>query len=222
MREPSDDDPEVPAWRDAYARIQVDGSLACPSDERLASLALGELGGAERTELTGHVVSCRRCSRAMKDLLELQREAERELPPSRRRGWPRWRIAVAAAVVIFVAGLPVLLRRNGPSPGATPSFPRGQAAAAGAIEPTDRSTLSAAPARLRWPKETGADGYQVVLYDLESTPIWESPVVVAAEVEIPASVRTALRVGSDYYWRVTTIAGIDRRSSPLHRFHLAP
>jgi hypothetical protein len=219
MREPGDDDPEISAWRDAYARIQVDGSPACPSDERLASLALGELVGAERTDLTEHVVSCRRCSRAMKDLLELHRESERQLRPSRRLGW---RIAIAASLVIFVVGLPILLRRNGPSPRATPSFPRGQAPSAGAIEPPDRATLPIAPAVLRWPNEAGTDGYQAVLYDAESTPIWESPVVVEPEVEIPASVRTALRVGSSYYWRVTTIAGIDRRSSPLHRFHLAP
>jgi hypothetical protein len=222
MREPSEDDAGVPAWRDAYARIQVEGSDACPSDERLASLALGELVGAERSELTGHVVSCKRCSLATRDLLDLRRESERGLPRPRRRRWPRWRIAVAAAAVVSVVGIPILLRRAGPSAPATPSFPRGQAEATGAIEPPDRATLPIAPAVLRWPKEAGADGYQAVLYDAEATPFWESPVVVEPEVEIPASVRAALRAGSHYYWRTTTIAGIDRRSSPLRRFHLAP
>jgi hypothetical protein len=222
MRKPSDDDPATPAWREAYARIQVDGSPTCPSDERLASLALGELAGAAHIELTGHVVACRRCSRTMKDLLELHRESRRGLLPLGRRGWHGWRIAVAAAVVIFVVGLPFLLRRNDRLPRASPSFARGQAPEAAAIEPTDRATISAAPARLRWPKEAGADGYQVVLYDSESTPIWESPVVVEPELEVPDSARTTLRAGNDYYWRVTTVVGIDRRSSSLHRFHLAP
>jgi hypothetical protein len=112
------DDPELKDWRRAYRRLQEAGSEACPPDEALAALALGEVSEQERTELADHVASCRRCAATYRDLLDVHREAQRAeaavtnpgatAAPRRRTAW-----AVAAAAglaAVSLAGWNLALR----------------------------------------------------------------------------------------------------------------
>lgn len=99
------DDPELKDWRRAYRRLQEAGSDACPPDEALAALALGEVAAQERTALADHVASCRRCAAAYRDLLDLHREAQRAgaaasvvAAPRRRTAWALAAAAGLAAV----------------------------------------------------------------------------------------------------------------------------
>jgi len=64
----------------------------------------------------------------------------------------------------------------------------------------------------------GAEGYEVALFDFESTPLWQSPRLAAPEVSLPESVRERLQSGGRFFWRVTTRKGIDRLLSGLHEF----
>lgn len=106
------EDPELKDWRRAWRRLQEAGSDACPPDEALAALALGEVSAEERTALADHVASCRRCSAVYRDLLDLHREAQRlagaapaaapdaTAAPPRRTAW-----AVAAAAALAAVSL---------------------------------------------------------------------------------------------------------------------
>jgi hypothetical protein len=157
----------------------------------------------------------------MKDLLDLHRESRLELPSGAARPSRGLWLGAAAAILLAALAVPLLQMRTERSSGA-PSSPRGEATAQDSVTPPDRAVLASPPERLAWAEVAGAEAYETVLYDDESTPIWSGPVVRATEVEIPEAVRAGLRPGSDYYWRVTAIVGIERRSSALHRFHLAP
>ena len=218
-------DPSSEPWQDAYGHLQAEGTEACPDADRLSALLVDELPERERTELADHVIACRRCSATMRDLMELQREAEPELPaaPKTRAGvLTRWRIAAAAAVVVIGAASSLFLWQSDrivrPGPGAV----RGPAPAATALQPADGATLAAAPTQFSWPAEEAATGYTVELYDFESTPIWKSPRLDEPQLVLPDEIGTQLRPGHLYYWRVTAEIGIERRESPLHRFSLAP
>ncbi|HEX2223053.1 MAG TPA: hypothetical protein VHN15_02480, partial [Thermoanaerobaculia bacterium] len=63
------DDPELMDWRRAYRRLQEAGSDACPPEEALAALAVGEVPEERRAALADHVVACRRCAALYRDLL---------------------------------------------------------------------------------------------------------------------------------------------------------
>lgn len=215
-------------WRDTYRRLQSEGTPSCPGTERLCALVLGELAEKERLELADHVVSCKRCSETMRDLLELHGEAAPELsiaaprPASAWRALGGWRLAGAAAVVGLALGLTFVARRSPAPPAAPHPAVRGSAGAVVGLEPEDRATLSLPPARLEWPAEEGVEGYSIVLYDFEATPLWESPLVSVPAIEIPEAVRAQIASGGTYYWRVTSLTGIERRQSDLHSFTLAP
>lgn len=108
------ENPELKDWRRAYRRLQEAGSDACPPEEALAALAVGEIPEAERAPLADHVVSCRRCAALYRDLLDLHKEARRAgadvpvssatptltAPPRRRAAW-----AVAAAAAVAAVSL---------------------------------------------------------------------------------------------------------------------
>lgn len=58
-------------WRDSYRALQSEHVEACPGDERLAALVVGEIEGEAREALADHVVGCRPCSEAYRDLLRI-------------------------------------------------------------------------------------------------------------------------------------------------------
>lgn len=226
MRDAPGGDPlrreELERWREVYAAELPEAGATCPSEERLAALAMGEVSGAARTELADHVVACPRCAEAYRTLAELHRaagEAGRGREPERTRK-RSWLLAGAAAAALAAAvGLAVFeLPERPPGEGAV----RGTGAGELDTDPADGARLAAAPERLSWsPGETREEEvtYRVVLYDAESVPLWQSEPTEERSVELPGPVREDLTPGT-YYWRIRAEAGFERSSSPLLRFEI--
>ncbi|MGH9382488.1 MAG: zf-HC2 domain-containing protein [Thermoanaerobaculia bacterium] len=203
--------PEERAWREAYQSGMQTGSGACPGNETLAALVLGELSGNERAALVRHVSECRRCAEGYRTLLALHAEAGSMLPRRRMR-WP----AVAAAAVLAV-GLGVTLvwlARTG-GPGAVDDAVRGGSVDEKAVDPADGAVLPSPPVALSWPADADATGYRVRLYDSAAEPLWESHPIASSEIELPPSVREDLIAGQAYFW-VVEVAGSStgRRQGP--------
>jgi hypothetical protein len=100
----------------------------------------------------------------------------------------------------------------------TESSERAQISSKLSVNPPDGATLAESPARLSWSPFAEAATYRVVLYDYQSTPIWESNRSREMSVVIPESVRQGLRANQPYYWRVVAEETIAQRQSELFQF----
>ena len=198
-----------------YRRTMSPGSSACPGDETLAALAVGELAGEERERVVDHLVGCRRCVESYQTLRELHREASQSKPiaapmtPGRGR-WARSALAVAA-LALAALGLSYWV---GVVPISEPSDLAMQLRNSVAIEreitPVD-GAIGPAPLFLAWPPQVGATGYRVVLFDAAAESIWESDVSSEVRLSLPEAVVSALRAGESYFWVVRT-RGLAERS----------
>lgn len=211
------------AWRRAYLAALPRAAGGCPSDERLAALALGEVSGDERAGLADHVVACRRCAESLRTLRALHGAA----PPQDRWRWgggTRRRLLAGAAAAVVAVVVIVALFQLAPAPPDDGRF-RGAAVAAPETEPADGARLAAPPKRLAWKRLGGpaADDvrHRVVLYDAESIPLWRSEPTGEGAVELPAEVRRRLLPGV-YYWRIHTADGLESSATPLFRFEIVP
>jgi hypothetical protein len=88
--------------------------------------------------------------------------------------------------------------------------------------PPDGATLQEAPFDLSWTASSDATGYTVMLYDAESTPIWESESLTVPRVVVPPEVRAEIVPGAVYSWRVISVVGGEGRQSPPYRFTVQP
>ena len=75
MSDPSRDDLDLKAWRQAYRALQAPGSLACPSDDQLIALVLNEVCVGKRQCLGDHIVQCQRCTDTYRLLVRLCQDA---------------------------------------------------------------------------------------------------------------------------------------------------
>ena len=75
-RERGPQNPSLDTWRAPYRKTQAAGSVDCPAPERLAELVLGQLAGSEQDRVPDHVVSCHRCTAAVRNLIDLRKEAD--------------------------------------------------------------------------------------------------------------------------------------------------
>jgi hypothetical protein len=213
------DDPTLREWRETYRATLAQGSAACPDADRLVALLVGGPEGEARQDVADHVVTCSRCHAAFRKLVALHESAEsasREESSSRR--WRRT-LALAAAISLVAVGLWVTVWKA-PGRDRVPA-PRGPAAASAATEPPDLAVLAEPPRSFRWAAEDGVESFRVVLYDRESTPIWESPDLVEPALDLPAAVRDAMVPGR-YYWHVVRYRGVEEERSALHRFSIEP
>lgn len=191
--------PETRSWRAAYEAGMGEGSDACPGDEAVAALVLGELDADERRRVADHVTDCRRCAASYRALRALHTEAQNGPSRRRRARWP----AVAAAAVLAVglgATLVWLGRAGGPGPmdGAL----RGGAPFEETVQPADGAVLDGSLPTFSWPAQTGAEAYRLRIYDESAEPLWESPMRSATSVTLPAHVATRLTGGGRYFWTV--------------------
>ena len=232
--------------RDAYRSAASRPPGPCPDAGTLAAFAgAGEspIDEALRGNVVDHVARCTNCADEVKALLELREVidaavhapapidiADDDPAPLRwLTAWARWRSNPARAVPLMilvlacVLGVSFVVWRS--SQLAAIPDDRDRSASAWTIDtvPSDRAVLASAPARLEWSSSTTtAEIYRVMLYDAESTVIWESPGVTTPFVDIPVDVRQKLLVGGSVFWRVVAVSGIDRRESSLHRFTIRP
>lgn len=187
--------PEIDELRELYRQeLQRPGTEECPDDERLASLALGEIEGDERDRLADHVVQCSACAESTRLLMELHREARTRRP---RSLWSSNLVRFLAAAVVLVA-LGVLLRGT-PLWNAPGDVERGTGVT---TTPEDGAELTSPPRRLTWPRQTGASSYRVRLYDSTANLLWESEIGDRPAIELPTSVADDLESGSSYFWTV--------------------
>ena len=101
-----------------------------------------------------------------------------------------------------------------------PSVQRGETPPTSDVVPEDGATLDSVPVRFVWESQREADSYRIVLFDLESTPLWTNDRVTERSVEVPEEVRAMLLPGRAYYWRVVSRTGVESSESPLYRFKL--
>jgi hypothetical protein len=180
------------------------GSAACPPDEELAALALGEVRGDARLALADHVVGCRRCAESHRTLLELHAAAG----PARARTWIAAASAAAAAAVLALS-----LSAPPPAPDASGDVRRGAAAAG--VEPAPGGTLDRPPSRLRWPPQPGARGYQVRMYDATGDGLWSSTTLDVTLLELDGKATRPLEAGHAYFWTVEVVGRPGARLGPF-------
>lgn len=227
MSERDPNEPTLAPWRETFRDAQTAGATSCPTPEALSGLFLEDLAGEARIQLADHVVGCRRCTRVMQDLLLLHGEAGHDFGEDvrdthGRAPWRRWQLAAAAAVVVVGVALAASLWER-IVPGVPPApAERGTIAVPADVEPPDGAVLRRAPERFGWPEVEGAGSYRLVLYDWESTPLWESPEVQAPTVSLAGNVGGELEPNRTYYWRVSVLVGVEWRQLPLYRFDIAP
>jgi hypothetical protein len=133
----------------------------------------------------------------------------------------KWGVPLAAGIVVLGGGLVVVTWWNPPAAGPFPPARAGLPPDRG-VHPPHRSELSAPPAEFRWPAVDGADTYWVVLYDHESTVVWESVGTPDPVVAFPESMREVMPMARYYDWTVSADVGEIGIDSPRYRFRLIP
>lgn len=212
---------------DAEAARASRDSRGCPAAEVVGRLSRQEASRAERMAFAEHLLTCPDCAveyRLARSLDGLEREAStcsgdpRPAAPRREEARIPSRLAWAAAAGLAMAiGLTAtwLLYRRAES---ISSQERGTTESTAAVGPPDGATLADPPAELTWTAVGGAEQYRVVLYDAESTPIWEAAALRQPRAPLSDAVRTQLSRGGDFYWRVEARERAERLSSRLYRF----
>ncbi|RME48131.1 MAG: hypothetical protein D6791_04080 [Chloroflexi bacterium] len=214
--------------------------VECLTAETLRRAANRELSQPERERVADHLMVCADCAEEYRLIRSLRPWAERIAAASgdraeteaKGRRWmasvsrwwkrvaqrPRWRAAAGIAVLVVAAGATLTLWRARQPGRALIPGQRGGGSVVMEVEPPNRAVLPEPPRQLTWSTVEGAERYQVVLYDVESTPIWESPWVASPSVTLPKTVGQKLQREQPYYWRITVMIGIERRQSQVFQF----
>ena len=195
--------------QDAYRALQHEGSSACPSDDELAGLVVGDVDDARRALLADHVVSCRRCTESAAILFETHREtsgAGRAAPIARRL----WFSLAAAAAALVVVGL--LVARPGAR---APAAERGASGPSAGVVPPDGAALDEPPTRFEWPTTAEAESYRLELYRDSGELVWDGGRQTDTRAPLPAAARARLSAGA-YYWVVEIEGPLGKtRSGPF-------
>src|SRR5262249_49379759 len=85
-------------------------------------------------------------------------------------------------------------------------------------ERQNKAAINDPPQRLAWSAIEGGLTYRVVLYDFQSTPIWESGRLRENSATLPESIRQVLLRNQPYYWRIIFEDKIEQRQSELFQF----
>lgn len=201
------------AYRDGTRRAR---QIDCPDSEMLPRAAAGELPPAELDALVSHLASCSDCS----EELQLARPllVKGAAPGGARRTWHL--VLPLAAAVLLAAGVAILTRS--PSRPGGPSAVRGAESSGERTVPPNGARLPEPPAGLEWTNAPPAESFEIVVFDAASTEVWRSTPSVAPKAVLPAGFRSSLRPGAPYYWRILAVRGVERSTSPLFRFEIAP
>lgn len=202
------------------ATARSGGGASCPDAETLALAAGGDLEESERLALADHLAACSDCVAEYRLLAPPRaEETDGEVRPFRPRP-AAWRIAAIAASLVLASGITAAVWLGGATDPPAPSD-RGAQPTGARVEPADGARLASPPGRLAWEPSGAARRYRVVIFDAESTPVWESAEVGEASLALPDDLRARLRDGR-FYWRFTTIGDGGPRESQTFQFDVAP
>lgn len=154
------------------------------------------LSGSELDAAEAHLASCHRCRAEIVDLTKVLR----------RRGRPRLLYvgglsAAAAATLLFVAGTWEAAR----SPAETHRDAVSNARVAVQLIPP--TTHSDARTTWRWGPVSGADRYELTVFDADGKIVWDT---TTRESVVKAPAVGRLEIGRKYFWRVRARIGWDR------------
>jgi hypothetical protein len=209
------DDPKDDALFAAYAARSHAAAPAspCPDPNELAALGEGRLVGSEADELSGHLVSCDACRRAVAGVAIVER-----VPAPRPRSILRL-LAPLAAAAVFVAALVVFLDRPRDSrevalaaakelaaerPDLFAGFEPLKSGRAAPPSPQRGALALLAPAGVvlearpsfQWEQVPGVARWTVTLFTAEGDPLWTAESAAPA-LAYPAA-ETALAPGARY------------------------
>ncbi len=212
----------------------------CPDADLLFRTATGAVDADEKGRFVDHLVTCSSCAEEYRLVLFSARtsapeQAGGELPAGRGRATPswlglaalswiqRWRFATAIALIVIATSASLVVWQMSRQVDDSSDTIRGVTSVAVEVVPPDRSVLSEPPGELSWSAVEHADTYRIVIYDYQSTPVWESAPASATSVALPDSVRQQLKGrGGVTYWRILVQQGIESRSSDLFQFTIKP
>jgi hypothetical protein len=206
-----------------------DGTLSseCAAPDLLMRAAANELEPRERDRLADHLIQCSDCAGEYRLVASLASETSPAGAVAETRRWIGWvfanparRAAAAAAVLIVAAGVWLGVSRSSAPDNVTPNS-RGAAPLFTAVQPEDGAVVAGAAGRLSWSSKLPAESYQVIVYDLEATPIWESQQTREIYIDLPEQVRARFKAGGVFYWRVISRRGVDYQRSELFRFTIS-
>lgn len=218
----------------------------CPDEELLVNAALKRLTNREREELVDHLAACSDCAQEYRLINSIKLApqpiaAEYGQPAvnsrsagsvarclailrdfSERLLWSaRWRVAAVALIMLIAAGASLMIWRAERFEDEAISNVRGNAAIMMQVEPPDRAVLVETPASFSWSKVESAVNYKIVVYDIESTPIWESAATTETTISLPEKVRNELPKGGQIYWRVFIFGSDGELRSELFQFTIS-
>ena len=132
---------------------------------------------------------------------------------------PRYRaVAAIAAIVVLVAGSSLIVWQSKIHQEPPASNERAPISLGLNVEPPNKAAINQPPERLAWSAIEGGLTYRVVLYDFQSTPIWESGPLKESSATLPVAVRQLLLRNQPYYWRIIFEDKIEQRQSELFQF----
>ncbi len=132
--------------------------------------------------------------------------------------WPRMPAYLAAATVLLLAGIGVYFRQR-QTPGAPqPMVYRSQQFNADAPS----GDIPDAPSRFSWREVPGAARYDLVVMEVDRTPVWSTQ-TAAVFADAPADIRRLMTPGRSFLWQVVARnpAGEKIAESNLQNFHVA-
>src|SRR5262245_58187279 len=164
----------------------------CTNEYRVVRSLRPLAGEADRVLLASGAAGPEPALETVRPLHRSQARRVDRLTPSGSRadrsGWRARRFAAIAAMLLAVVGSVVIWQSIKPQDSPV-STERAPVALKLTVDPPDRASVSAPPEKLTWSGVEQALSYRVVIYDSQSTPIWESVASKETSATLPDSVR---------------------------------
>jgi hypothetical protein len=218
----------------------------CPSEESILGVFEGTLSPEKKEEIVDHVVNCAYClrefefflalvrneSKVAKEIASFLKEKSCDVNPPKKKTkiWniifgsgmqrhPLWRIASISLVLLIISGLFLISAKLILRPSLDEE--RGRLRDQVRLISPSQGQEATLPLVFRWQKMTGAELYQLELFDDSLSPLWKSPQIFVLFYKLPPKVAEAIEENRIYFWMVTAfLPNGEKRESPLETFIL--